>query len=134
MALHESLGKGLAALKPGTLLVRPDKTDVRQGVILVEIISEPLNQRCFRACNDHVHGMGKDKLSDSLEIHRVKGDILSAKCSACIARCNKQFVAKAALRDLPGHGMFTTAASNKQNVHRKKHVKMNPRTKTVKIT
>ena len=109
VALHEALGKVLAALQHGTLTGGTDDGNILQSLIGLEIIVDSLHQGVFGTYHDHVDALGEDKGLDAFEIIGLEGYVLTHTLGSGIAGSNKKAFYLGTLAYLPGKGMFAPA-------------------------
>ena len=118
MALHEALGKVLAALKYSTLLGRTNNRDGCQFGISLEVVIDTLYQRILGANNHHRDGIGKYECLDGVKVVGLHGHVLAHQCCTCIARSDEELFQLGALCNLPCQSVFAaTRAEQKYSFH-----------------
>ena len=90
VALHETFGEVLAALKNSTLLARSDHGDGSSAAVALESIIDTAHQRILRTDHNHVDGFVHGKVFQGIEIVDSDRYILSYVACSGVSRSDEE--------------------------------------------
>ena len=109
MALHEFLGKFLAAFQLRPVFGRAYDWNIRQDWIACEVVGYAFHKRVFRAYYHHVYLFLYGEFAYILKIIGLDVNVFSGCHGSGVAGCYIQFFCFRALRYLPCQGMFASS-------------------------
>ncbi|MNR04346.1 hypothetical protein D3C85_1203010 [compost metagenome] len=109
MAGEEILGEGLGAFQLGRAGGGAEDGEIAAA----EQVDHAFHQRRFRADDGELHVL-RGEVRQLLQGQHVDGDVLALGlgCGASVARGDEDLFDARVLGDLPGQGVFATAAAN----------------------
>ena len=111
MTLHKGFGKILRPLQHCSGLGRPDDRNTAQMLIVLKVVVNTLDQRIFRAHDNHTNLMVDYKTTDGVKIIGFDGHILPHLGRTGIAGSNVEMFDFGTLCNFPGQCVFAAARS-----------------------
>ena len=111
--LHDILAESLGAFEGSGSCRRAESAETAAA----EFIHHASDQRNFRADDREVNLFGDREVGDSLGVGNIHRHALAEVCHARVTRSAHEGIAQRRLLHSEGNRMFTTTATNNENIH-----------------
>ena len=120
VALHEFLGKRLAAFQLGARRPRSNHHQTWVLAAVVQVVHQPVHQRGLRPHDDHVDVVLFDRTAHGVVVGGVQFEVGRHPVRPGISRGHEELGQKRALGQFPSDGVLPSTGANEQDVHARK--------------